>query len=226
VKYFFEDERRIYVFVRERMTKDVATVTPEDSVSKAFQILKERKHSQLPCIDESGRLKGLVTEKLLTEVSPSKATSLSVYEINYLLSKTKVKDVMRSDIFIAFPDQLIEEAALIMKSNDIGSLPVVDEDNILVGIVTRLDIFSAFIDIMGVLNNGARIVLKVEDRLGTYADISSIIKEFGVNITHLNNYSFEDRIEIIIKVDTTNVDPIVNALKENGYEVVSVSLKE
>jgi len=208
------------------MTKDVATVTPEDSVTKAFKVLKEKKHSQLPCIDESGKLKGLVTEKLLTEVSPSKATSLSVYEINYLLSKTKVKDVMKSDIFIANPDQLIEEAALVMQSNDIGSLPVVDGDNFLVGIVTRQDIFSAFIDIMGVMDNGARIVLKVEDRLGTYADISSIMKKFGVNITHLNNYSFEGSIEIIIKMDTTNVDPIVNALKENGYEVVSVSLKE
>ncbi|MDR2939770.1 MAG: CBS and ACT domain-containing protein [Clostridiales bacterium] len=213
------------MFVSERMSKDVALVYPDDSVAKAFQVLKERKHSQLPVIDNHGKLVGLVTEKLLTEVSPSKATSLSVYEINYLLSKTKVSDIMKTDIFTAYPGQLIEDAAFVMKKNDIGSLPVVDNANKLVGIVTRLDIFSAFIDIMGVNEKGARIVLKVEDKLGTYANISSVVKQFGVNITHINNFIFENAVEIIIKLDTNEVTEIIKKFEEYGYVVLSVAKK-
>ncbi len=215
----------IIMFVSERMTKDVSVVTPEDSVAKAFQILKEKRHSQLPVVDNKGKLVGLVTEKLLTEVSPSKATSLSVYEINYLLSKTKVADIMKTNIFTTNPEQLIEDAAFVMKSNDIGSLPVVDDSNKLVGIVTRLDIFSAFIDIMGVNEGGARIVLKVDDKLGTFADISNIIKQYGVNITHVSNFTFNNDVEIIIKLNTNEVDEIIKKLEEHGYTVLSIAKK-
>ena len=209
--------------VSERMSKHVATVTPENSVATAFKVLKERRHSQLPVIDDKGKLVGLVTEKLLTEVSPSKATSLSVYELNYLLSKTKVSYIMKTDIFTTTPDTIIEEAALIMKTNDIGSLPVVDEGNILVGIVTRLDIFSAFIDIMGVNEKGTRIVITVDDKMGTLADISQIIKQFGVNITHISNYKSNDDTEILLKINTTEVEDLISALEKNNYKILSLT---
>lgn len=213
------------MFVKERMEIDVATVRPSDSISYAFQILKEKGHSQLPVIDNSGKLVGLITEKLLAEVSPSKATSLSVYEINYLLSKTKVQDVMKTEIFTTHSDTLIEDAALLMVQKDIGSLPVVDEAKKLVGIVTRLDIFKAFVDIMGVNDFGTRIVLRVPDNVGTLADISSVIKEHDINITHISTYDNNNSVEIIIKMNKKDVSEILETFKNHNYEVVNVSTK-
>lgn len=211
------------MFVSERMTKNVSTVTPEQSVSTAFQILKTKKYSQLPVVDQNGKLVGFITERILTEVSPSKATSLSIFEINYLLSKTKVIDIMKTKIFTISPESLIEEAALVMKINDIGSLPVVDDSNKLVGILTRLDVFSAFIDIMGVNDFGTRIALQVDDKLGTFADISLVIKEYGMNITHVNNYTIGNHVEIILKLNTLEVDDLLKTLENHNYKVLSVN---
>jgi len=204
------------------MTKNVSTVLPEYSVSKAFQILTETKHSQLPVVDKNGKLIGLITEKLLAEVNPSKATSLSVYEINYLLSKTKVQDIMKVGIFKINQDKLIEDAALIMKENRIGSLPVTDYENNVVGIVTRVDIFKAFIEIMGVKDSGTRIEIKTKDDIGIIADIASIIRDFRINIKHISNFLNGDHIELIIKVNSLETDELINALREK-YNVVSVT---
>ncbi len=214
------------MFVHERMTKNVATVHPDVSVSKAFQVLMEKHHSQLPVIDESGKLVGLITEKLLTEVSPSKATSLSVFEINYLLSKTKVMDIMKTNIFTVSPDCLIEEAAAEMANNDIGSLPVVEEDGTLVGILTRLDIFSSFIEIMGVNDSGTRIAIGVKDETGTLADISNIVKQYGMNIKHISNFDVGDHVEIVLKLNTLDVDNLLEDLKSHSYSILSVHKKK
>lgn len=217
------------MFVKEKMTIDVATVRPSDSISYAFQILKEKAHSQLPVIDNSGKLVGLITEKLLAEVSPSKATSLSVYEVNYLLSKTKVQDVMKTEIFTTMPNVLIEDAAILMIKKDIGSLPVVDEAKKLVGIVTRLDIFKAFVDIMGVNDFGTRIVLKVPDSVGTLAEISSILKQYDINITHISTYDNNNSATLItIKMDTSDkskITEVQQTLKNHSYEILNVSIK-
>ena len=124
------------MYVQERMTRRPTVVLPDYSVAKAYQLMQEGRYSQLPVVDSDNKLIGLVTEKLLAEVNPSSATSLSVYEINYLLSKTKVKDIMKTGIFKIDKNALLEDAALLMKENRISSLPVTDGEY-LVGIITR-----------------------------------------------------------------------------------------
>lgn len=214
------------MYVYERMSTNVATVEPDFSVSKAFQIMTDTHHSQLPVIDQSNKLIGLITEKLLAEVNPSKATSLSVYEINYLLSKTKVKDIMRTGIFKIHKDKLIEDAALVMKENRIGSLPVIDDENNLVGIVTRVDIFKAFIEIMGVKEPGSRISLKAPDKIGIIAEITKVIANHDINIKHISNFINKDHLEIIMKLETIETDSVIAELKEKGYEILSVTVQD
>lgn len=211
------------MFIYEKMTKNVHSVKPEYSVSKAFQILTEKGHSQLPVIDENNKLIGLVTEKLLAEVNPSKATSLSVYEINYLLSKTKVSDIMKTGVFKINQNRLIEDAALIMKENRISSLPVVDDENNLVGIVTRIDIFKAFIDILGVKVPGTRISIKASEKVGELAEISQLIAKHNINIKNISNFVTSFGIEIIMKLDSFETSELVEDLKAKGYEILSVS---
>lgn len=213
------------MFIYEKMTKNVVSVKPDYSVSKAFQILTETKHSQLPVVDENNKLIGLVTEKLLAEVNPSKATSLSVYEINYLLTKTKVSDIMRTGVFKINQDDLIEDAALIMKENRIGSLPVIDDQNNLVGIVTRVDIFKAFIDILGVKVPGTRISLKASEKVGELAEISQIIANHNINIKNISNFATSFGREVIIKLDSFETDDLVNELRKKGYEILSISIQ-
>lgn len=211
------------MFVYEKMTKNVQTVKPSYTVSKAFQILTETGHSQLPVIDDNNKLIGLVTEKLLAEVNPSKATSLSVYEINYLLSKTKVSDIMKTGVFKINQNKLIEDAALTMKENRIGSLPVVNDENELVGIVTRVDIFKAFIDILGVKVPGTRISLKASEKVGELAEISQIIAKYNINIKNISNFATNFGRELIIKLDTFETNDLIEELKQKGYEIISVS---
>ncbi|HOQ16244.1 MAG: CBS domain-containing protein [Epulopiscium sp.] len=214
------------MYVRNRMNTNVVTVTPDTPVTTVFNLMMEHGYSQFPVV-EGNELKGLITERVLKDVSPSKATSLSIFELNYLLSKTKVKDVMITDIITASPDMLIEDAAVLLRSNVVGSLPVVSEDNQLVGIITRTDIIDAFIEFLGTNDHGTRISLEVKNEIGTFAKIANIIKEHGINIHHVSNYDIDDnKCEMIIRLNTTDVEALVDSLKNEGYNIFSVVKKE
>jgi acetoin utilization protein AcuB len=212
--------------VSEMMTTDVATITEEASLTKAFQILHDGRHRVLPVV-RGGRLVGLLSEKLLAEVRPSKATTLSVYEINYLMTRTKVRDVMikLDKVFFISPDALVEEAALSLYANDIGSLPVVIADKTVVGIITQTDIFRTFITLMGVNHKGTRISLDVANDIGTVAKISQILSDAGANISHISNYEKgAGRQEIVLRIDTQNAAEIAKTLESAGFKVDDVRL--
>lgn len=209
------------MYVHQRMTRRPVTVSPDYSVSKAYQIMTEGRYSQIPVVDSDNKLIGLVTEKLLAEVNPSSATSLSVYEINYLLSKTKVKDIMKTGIFKIEKDALLEDAALIMKENRISSLPVVEGDY-LVGIITRTDIFRAFIDIMGVKSKGTRIAISAKDRTGVFAEITQVFANLDIDIRNISNINENGTLEMIVKVRSFDVDKAIEELLAKGYTVESV----
>lgn len=210
------------MYVHERMTRRPTVVIPEYSVAKAYQLMKEGRFSQLPVVDENNKLLGLVTEKILAEVNPSSATSLSVYEINYLLSKTKVKDIMKTGIFRINKDALLEDAALIMKENRVSSLPVTDGD-FLVGIITRTDIFRAFIDIMGVKSAGTRIAITADDKTGVFAEITQIFASYNIDIRNISNFNENGKLEMIVKVRSFEVDKAIEDIKAKGYTIDSIT---
>lgn len=209
------------MYVHERMTRRPTVVMPDYSVAKAYQLMKEGRFSQLPVVDGDNKLIGLVTEKLLAEVNPSSATSLSVYEINYLLSKTKVKDIMKTGIFKIDKNSLLEDAALVMKENRISSLPVTDGEY-LVGIITRTDIFRAFIDIMGVKATGTRIAISAVDKTGVFAEITQIFASYGIDIRNISNINENGRLEMVVKVRSFDVEKAIEDIKAKGYIIESV----
>ena len=133
------------MYVKDHMTKEPVTITEDVKISKAVDIMSKGHFHRLPIVDEDGRLIGLITGGLVTEKSGANATSLSIYELNYLLSKTMVKDIMLTDIKTIGPEAFIEEAAQKMLDEGISVLPVVDEDNQVVGIITEKDFLRSII---------------------------------------------------------------------------------
>ena len=148
------------MYVKARMTTNPFTVTPEATIADTLELMRSKNIRRVPVI-KNEKLVGIITEKKLLEISPSPATSLSIFEINYLLSKTKISELMTKDVITVTPDTLVEIAATKMKEYDIGAIPVV-ENGKLVGIITESDIFETFIEIMGFQDTGSRIDIKLK----------------------------------------------------------------
>ncbi len=205
------------MYVRNSMTSNPYTVGPDATIAETLELMREKKVHRVPVL-EHGKLVGIITERRLLEVSPSPATTLSVFEINYLLAKTKVGTLMTKDVVTVAPGTLLEEAARLMRDRDVGALPVL-EGGKLVGIITESDLFDAFLEILGFRSRGTRIAVEVEDdRPGLLADIARIIADRGVNILNVATF----RSEVIFKVNTLNADDLVAELTAKGLRILSV----
>ena len=209
------------MYVKDNMIQSPIVIGPNQSVSEALDLMSENKLHRLPVVDGSGKLIGLVTEGLIASKTPNDATTLSVFELNYLLNKLSIKDIMLKDVVTIDKEALLEEAAMQMRKNDIGCLPVVNEDGILEGIITHNDIFTAFIDLLGYNHNGMRYVIAIkEDRLGIIEDIAKIIAENEVSISNIAVYKGTRGIEIAVIV--YGYKDIADKLTQAGYNVTSV----
>lgn len=204
------------MLVRDRMQREVITIPSSTAILEAQKIMKDRKIRRLPVVDE-GKLVGIVTYNDLLEASPSKATSLSRFEITYLLSKMTVADIMTRKVVFVEPDVPIEEAALIMNKNRIGGLPVVEEDK-LVGIITESDIFEIFVETLGVRERGSRITLELPQKPGILYEVARIIKNHHINILSLATFYDAQMPEyryVVLRIATLEPQNLVRELEEH-----------
>ncbi len=210
--------------VKDRMTVGVKTVLPDTSITEAFRLMKENNVRRLPVMQE-GNVIGIVTLTDLNQASPSSATSLSIHELNYLLAKTKIKDILpkKQAVITVSSNNYIETAAKIMRQNRVSGLPVVDNGE-LVGIITETDIFDALIDILGVNEPHSRIDLYVANGPGSLAEVTGIIARRNINIINTVLYYDEKkfRYKTIIRVEELNCGELIEELKNCGYEVESI----
>lgn len=205
------------MYIRNYMTSNPYTVSPDDNISDAMQLMRSKKIGRIPVVKNS-KLVGIITKGKLLEVSPSPATTLSIYEIDYLLSKTKISSIMTKDVITVAPGDLLEEAAVKMREFDIGGLPVI-EDGKLVGIITETNLFNAFIEMMGFRDQGSRISIDIqEDKPGILSKVTGIIAGFDINISHLALF----RNELVLRINALKTEEVVNALESNGIKVLSV----
>ncbi len=177
------------MLVGERMSRPGITVTPDVSIHDAMETMKEKKIRRMPVV-ENGNLVGIVSNKDLLNASPSQATTLSVWELNYLLSKITIKDVMAKDVIAVSEDTPIEEAARIMADNKIGGLPVIDGQRV-VGIITETDLFKIFLELMGAREMGVRVTALVPEKRGELALVTDAIAKAGGNIIALGTFAGE-----------------------------------
>ncbi|TGE34011.1 CBS and ACT domain-containing protein [Desulfosporosinus sp. Sb-LF] len=206
------------MYVRQFMTSQVFTVGPEESIADTMALMREKKINRMPVI-EKGKLVGFVTDGDLREVSPSPATTLSIFELNYLIAKTPIREVAVKKVVTCHPDTKIEDAALLMREHEVGGLPVIDEGK-LVGIITGSDILDAFLDIMGFRSPGERVVIETKDETGVILDLASTIKKFDVNIASFAVYHLRDnQVQILARLQGEQVAEVEAALKEKGYRL-------
>ncbi|MCO4469575.1 CBS-domain-containing membrane protein [Streptococcus infantarius subsp. infantarius] len=166
--------------VKDFMTRKVVYVSPDTTVAHTADIMREQGLRRLPVI-ENDRLVGIVTERTMAEASPSKATSLSIYEMNYLLNKTKICDIMIRDVITVSPYASLEDAVYAMMKNHVGILPVVESGQVY-GVITEKDVFKAFLEVSGYGEEGIRVIITAEDTVGTLAKIVDTISADNLNI--------------------------------------------
>ncbi len=215
------------MLVGERMTVPVITIAPEVPIQDALQLMRKSKIRRLPVVDKNNALVGLVSEKDVLNASPSDATSLSVWELNYLLSKIETGDIMITDVITVSPDTPIEEAARIMADNKIGSLPVIDGAEI-VGIVTETDLFKTFLELLGARQSGVRLTALVPDVPGELAALTSALRDIGGNIVALGTFlgESEQTRTITIKVGGIDLPTLKSAVEPFVEKITDIRVVE
>ncbi len=212
------------MLVGTRMSRNPVTTTPDSPVTEALNVMRREKIRRLPVLDKPhGKMVGIVSEKDLLNASPSPATSLSVWEINYLLSKLQVQDVMTNKVITITENETLEEAARIMIDNKIGGLPVM-RGQTLVGIITETDLFKIFIELFAARDKGVRLTLQVPSLKGELAQITSPIANGGGNIIALGTFLGDDPTNALctVKVEGISQDKLVEMLSPLAQEVVDV----
>jgi acetoin utilization protein AcuB len=194
-------------------------MAPDMPVHDALNMFKRERIRRAPVVKE-GKLVGIVSDKDLLNASPSPASSLSVWEMNYLLSKITVSEVMTKKVITVAEDTPIEEAARIMADNKIGGLPVM-RDNHVVGIITETDLFKIFLELMGARENGVRVTALIEEKRGQLAKITEAIANAGGNFIAFGQFSGEDPSTRLVtfKVAGLKKDEVKKAVAEATKEI-------
>lgn len=210
--------------IKDVMTKNPVTVDSETLILDAQKIMKENNIRRLPVVDK-GKLVGIVTLHDLLEASPSPATSLSVYELNYLLSKIKVKEIMKKNPVTLSPDTPFEEALRVGQEKKIGSFPVVEKGR-LVGIATESDIVQILTRTLGLRAEGSRITIEgLGESLFDLEKMISIINQHETIILSMLSLSRPEKNDwlVLLRLKTKRPDPIVKDFKKAGFNVTYVA---
>jgi len=211
------------MLVGERMTKDPIVIRDDTPIDKALKTMQDNKVRRLPVLNKKGALVGIVSERDLLFASPSPATSLSIYELHYLLSRITVAAVMTAEVITVTEDTPLEEAARIMADNRIGGLPV-ERKGDLVGIITETDLFKIFLELLGAREAGVRLTMLVPDEKGMLAKVTSEITELGGNIVSLGTFLGEEPTNVLltIKVQDVKEEDLVKAMEPLAMKIVDV----
>lgn len=207
------------MFVEQRMTADPITITSTATIADASELMRANKFRRLPVVD-GGKLVGLVTDSDLRSVSPSPATTLSIFELNYILAKMKIKDVMKKKVITIQSDATVEEAALLLYNHRIGGLVVIDTHGAVRGVITETDIFKCFVDVMGLTEGKTRLTIDATDKVGLLHEITEVFSELSINIGSMVSYTLPGgKIQYVIRADVSDTKALAERLIAIGYPI-------
>ena len=210
------------MFVKRRMSQPVITIPPKTPIAEALQLMQREHIRRLPVV-ENGRLVGIISDKDLLHASPSDATSLSVWEVHYLVSQIRVKDVMTTEVITVKEDTPIEEAAYLMQGNKIGGLPVMNNGNV-VGLITETDLFKMLLELMGAREAGVRVTAVIGDERGRLAAVTKAIADAGGSVLAFGQFMGENSSNRILtfKVRRLDEDAVRQALEPVVEELIDI----
>ena len=204
--------------VRDVMTWNVVTISSDMPIMEARKIMDAHGIRRLPVVDR-GKLVGMVSKERITRTAPSPATSLSVWEINYLLAKMTVKEVMGKDPVTVDPDMSVEAAIALAQKRGVGALPVV-EKNKLVGIATTNDFFYKILNpVLGIGIEGTRIVISKGADIKSMQDILEAVKKNGAKILAFHSMPPVEGKEqdVCIHIDKKDAKQLVKDLASKSF---------
>jgi len=210
------------MFVGERMSKPVIIISPDMPITEALSLMKKEHIRRTPVV-KNGKLVGIVSDKDLLNASPSPVTTLSIWEMNYLLSKITIAEVMTKNVMTIDENTPIEQAARIMADNKIGGLPVVRDGNV-VGIITETDLFKVFLELMGAREAGVRVTALVEDKPGQLAALTEAISAKKGNFVAFGQFTGENPSNKIItfKIKGLDADELTKIISPVVIEILDI----
>lgn len=202
------------MFVGERMSRPVISVSPESPINEVLAMF-QKEHIRRAPVMKNGKLMGIVSERDLLNASPSSATTLSVWELNYLISKVQVKDVMTREVITVDTDTPIEEAARIMADQKIGGLPVTSAGKV-VGVITETDLFKILLELMGARQKALRVTATIPERPGELAKVTKAIANHGGDFLAFGMFAGPDANSRLItfKVEGMKKEKVREALDD------------
>lgn len=208
------------MYVRDVMTTNVVTIPSSTSIAEARRMMAAHGFSRLPVVDK-GKLVGVVTARLLEKVAPSRATSLTMWELSYLLNKTTVKEIMVRDVVTVTPDTTVEESVALAQSHKVGALVVLEGGRV-VGITTTTDLFyKMFNPILGIGELGTRIEVARGGEGKTLEEVVSLINKRGLRIVTLHIVAPPGATEknVVVHLGSEDVSQLIADLETKGYKV-------
>jgi acetoin utilization protein AcuB len=211
------------MLVGYRMTPNVIAISPDMPIAEALEQMRHDNVHRYPVVGKKGKLTGIVTHTDLLYASPSSATSLNVWEVTYLLNQIKVKEVMTKEVITVEEDCPIEDAARLMRDNEIGGLPVM-KDDVITGIITESDLFDVFLELLMAQEKGVRVTLLAPYFKGSMAQITSAITGKGGLIHSLNAFVAEDPEQwgCVLKVADISEEDLLEAIQPHVTEILDV----
>jgi acetoin utilization protein AcuB len=211
------------MYVGRIMHTRLVTVAPDTSLRKAKEIIEEKRINHLLVVNKSGNLVGIVSDRDVRQSWASPATTLSVHELNYLLTQLTVEHIMVKKIITISPGTTIERAAYIMQQNRINALPVIESEK-LVGIITSTDVMGVLLRAIGFGEKSARFTVLVQDRIGIVAEVSRILKEKNISIRSFVTWpekEYPGVFQLVMRVGLEDKDRAISALSDGGFKVLT-----
>lgn len=208
--------------VSKWMTAKPITLKASDSLAMAIHVMKENRVRRIPIVSNAGKLVGIVSDRDLKDVSPSRATTLDIWELHYVLDKLKLADIMTKKPWTVSPETPIEKAALLMMEKRVEGLPVLDAKGNLVGILTEGDIFRALVELTGVARKKTRIQLLIPDKAGSIREVADLCRNQGGTIFSVFSSTAKvpaGKRELVLRVDAPNVEDLRAELARRFAEV-------
>lgn len=207
------------MLVRNWMTPNVITVSPDTSLLKIGKLMRDNNVRRVPVVTGDGKLVGIVSDRDVRDASPSKATTLDMYEMHYLLAEIKASGIMTPNPFTVKPDDTVEMAAMLMLDHKIGGLPVVERGK-LVGIISEQDVFKALVNITGVREDSFQVGFSIANRQGAMKPVFDLVRKRGARILSvLSNNNNEGERQIFLRMKPLESreleDALVDELKEH-----------